>query len=305
MKKKKRIIALGFFDGVHLGHQALLQACCQLAQQTGLEAAALTFDAHPESLTLGKAPKLINTNSDRVRLLHKLGMEAVYTIPFDQKTMSMPWQAFFGLLVENYNASGIVCGNDFRFGHKGEGDAAKLRSASANAGIPCVIVPEQTLGHIRISSTHIRQLIEKGEMEKAVAFLGHPHVFSGQVVSGRQLGRTIGIPTANILPPEGLVVPKFGVYACMAEVDGVKHPAVANIGTRPTVGGHRVTVEPWLLDFEGDLYSKHITLEFYKFLRPEQKFPSMAALRTAIDADAANARLFFKELSTNDSHCLR
>lgn len=305
MNKEKRIIALGFFDGVHLGHQALLQACRHLAQQRGLEAAAMTFDAHPESLTLGKAPKLINTLSDRRRLLQKLGIEAVYTIPFDKKTMSMPWQDFFRLLVEKYNASGIVCGNDFRFGHKGEGDTVKLHSACTDAGIPCVIVPEQTIGDIRISSTHIRQLIEKGEMEKAVTFLGHPHVFSGQVVSGRQLGRTIGIPTANMLPPEGLIVPKFGVYACMAEVDGVKYPAVTNIGTRPTVGGHRVTVEPWLLAFDGDLYGKHITLEFYTFLRPEQKFPSMEALRTAIDADAANARLFFKKLLAADPHCHR
>ena len=293
MEKGKRIIALGFFDGVHRGHRALLDTCCALAREMGLEAAALTFDAHPESLTLGKAPALINTNADRVMLLRQLGIGPVYTIRFDKETMSMPWQAFFRLLVEDFGAAGIVCGDDFRFGHKGEGNAEKLQQACEAADVPCRIVPEQTLAGIRVSSTYIRQLIQQGEMEKAVEFMGHPHILTGQVVSGRRLGRTIGVPTANLLLPEGVLVPKFGVYACMAEVDGVKYPAVTNIGTRPTVGGHRVTVEPWILDFNEDIYGKNITLEFYKFLRPEAKFPSLEALRSAIDTDAATVRQFF------------
>ena len=293
MEKGKRIIALGFFDGVHRGHRALLDACCALAREKGLEAAALTFDAHPESLTQGKAPALIKTNSDRVMLLRQLGIGPVYTIHFDKETMSMPWQDFFRLLVEDFGAAGIVCGDDFRFGYKGQGNAAKLQAACEAAGIPCRIVPEQTLDGIRVSSTYIRQLIQQGEMEKAVEFMGHPHILTGQVVSGRRLGRTIGVPTANLLLPEGILVPKFGVYACMAEVDSVKYPAVTNIGTRPTVGGHRVTVEPWILDFNEDIYGKNITLEFYKFLRPEEKFPSLEALRRALDTDAATVRQFF------------
>lgn len=291
---KKRIFALGFFDGVHRGHRALLQACCDLAQETGMEAAALTFDTHPQSLTTGKAPKLINTNSDRVRLLRKLGVAPVYTIRFDRATMSMPWQAFFRQLMEEFGAAGIVCGDDFHFGHKGEGDAAKLRQACAAAKIPCVVVPEQTVDGIRVSSTHIRQLIENGQMEKAVEFLGHPHIFTGEVVSGRRIGRTMGVPTANLLLPEEILVPKFGVYACLAEVDGVKHMAVTNIGTRPTVGGHRVTVEPWILDFDGDLYGKSITLEFYAFLRPEQKFDSLAQLQAEIQKNALQTRKIFE-----------
>lgn len=294
MEKRKRIFALGFFDGVHRGHRALLDVCCAMARELGLEAAALTFDAHPEALTAGKAPTLINTNLDRVRLLQKAGIDAVHTIRFDKETMSMPWQEFFRLLVEDLGAAGIVCGDDFRFGYKGEGNAAKLQSACKEAGIPCRIVPEQTLDGIRVSSTHIRQLIERGEMETAVEFMGHPHILTGEVVSGRRLGRTIGIPTANLLLPQGLLMPKFGVYACMAEVNGVRHPAVTNIGTRPTVGGHRVTVEPWILDFDGDLYGKMITLEFYKFLRPEEKFSSLEALRAAIEIDAAAVRQFFQ-----------
>ena len=294
MEKGKRVFALGFFDGVHRGHRALLDTCRLLAREMGLEAAVLTFDAHPEALTVGKAPTLINTNPDRVRLLHRAGIGAVHTIRFDRQTMTMPWQDFFRLLVEDFGAAGIVCGDDFRFGYKGEGNAVKLQNACEGAGIPCRIVPEQTVDGIRISSTYIRQLIEGGQMEKAVEFMGHPHILTGEVVSGRRLGRTIGIPTANLLLPEGLLVPKFGVYASTAEVAGVKHPAVTNIGTRPTVGGHRITVEPWILDFDGDLYGQTISLEFYKFLRPEEKFPSLEDLRSAIETDAAAVRQFFE-----------
>ena len=131
-------------------------------------------------------------------------------------------------------------------------------------------------------------------MKEANAFLGHPHILSGTVVSGRKLGRTLGIPTANLALPEETVKLPFGVYACKAEVEGSTYLAVTNIGNRPTVGGHRVTVEPWLLDFEGDLYGKALTLSFYAFLRPEQKFPSLDALKEEIGKNALQTRKFFE-----------
>ena len=130
-------------------------------------------------------------------------------------------------------------------------------------------------------------------MATAVRFLGHPHILTGEVVSGRHLGRTLGIPTANMTIPTGVVVPKFGVYVCRVEIDGVVYPAVANVGTRPTVGGHRVTVEPWILDFDGDLYGREITLEFHRFLRPERKFDSLEALRQEIRKNAEETKEFF------------
>ncbi|MBE6980998.1 MAG: bifunctional riboflavin kinase/FAD synthetase [Ruminococcaceae bacterium] len=294
MMEKKKIYALGFFDGVHLGHQALLEACCTLAKSQGLESAVLTFDTHPQSLVLGHAPVLINHSADRARLLRDFGIDRVDTVRFDRQTMSMPWQEFFRYLLEEYHAAGIVCGDDFRFGYRGEGNAQRLCEACARAGIPCIVVPERTREGVRVSSTHIRGLIENGKMEEAVSFLGHPHVLTGQVVSGRRLGRTIGVPTANLLLPEGVIVPKFGVYACRVQVDGCDYPAVTNVGTRPTVGGHRVTVEPWILDFEGDLYGKTVTLQFYKFLRPEEKFPSLEALQGEILKNAAQTREFFE-----------
>lgn len=293
--KDRIIYALGFFDGVHLGHQSLLTACGKLAEETGAKAGVVTFDAHPETLVLGKSPALINTPADRERLLTQYGAETIVTLPFDKKLMEMPWQDFLALLMENYGAVGFVCGADFRFGHKGEGNTQKLQEACKKYAIPCIVLPEQTLEGSKISSTRIRSLLEQGDAETANRLLGHPHIFTGTVMPGRQLGRTIGIPTANLLPPEGLAIPKFGVYACLALVDGRKYMAVTNVGMRPTVGGHHVTVEPWLLDFEGDLYGKDLTLEFYKFLRPEQKFPDLPSLRQEILQNGEQVRKIFEK----------
>lgn len=292
MKKDKRVFALGFFDGVHLGHQILLDKCCTLAKELDCQAAAITFDRHPKSLFVEQPPVLISTASERQRLLRRYGIGPIYQFPVTREVMSMPWQSFFRELLE-FGAAGFVCGDDFRFGHRGEGTAEKLKCACTELGMPCVIVSEQMIDGIRISSTHIRMLIEGGKMEEAVRFLGHPYTLSGKVIHGHQLGRTLGIPTANLLLPEGLAVPKFGVYACRAVVDGESYPAVTNVGTRPTVNGKGVTVEPWILDFEGDLYDREITLEFFKFLRPEMKFPDLAALQAEIRKNADETRAYF------------
>lgn len=288
--KERTIYALGFFDGVHKGHQALLQTCLALAQQNDCSAGVVTFVSHPETLVAGKAPCLINTAADRKALLEHFGIETVVELPFDHNLMTMHWQDFVRMLAEKYNAAGFVCGNDFRFGYKGEGTAEILQDYCKTAQIPSAIVPEQTVNGVRISSTYIRQLLESGQMETALQFLGHPHVLTGTVVSGRQLGRTIGIPTANLVIPENLVVPKFGVYACKTLIDGKSYLAVTNIGTRPTVGGHHITVEPWILDFEGDLYGKQLRLDFYAFLRPEQKFDSLDDLKAEIEKNAVKTR---------------
>ena len=288
----KRIFALGFFDGVHLGHQALLKACVELAARMDVETAAITFESHPQSLFLKQPPALLTVLEDRYKLLLQYGIDHVYAYPVTDKVMSTDWQAFLDELV-GYGGVGFVCGHDFRFGHKGQGDAEKLRSYCQARELPCIIVPEQTMDGIRISSTHIRQLIEQGDMETAAKFLGHPHILSGEVVAGRQVGRTIGIPTANILIPAGVVVPKLGVYACRCIIGDAVYRAVTNIGSRPTVDGHQVRSESWILDFDGDLYGKTITLEFVAMLRPEEKFPSLEALQAEIQKNAQETRDYF------------
>ena len=288
-----RVFALGFFDGVHLGHQALLNACVKLAKELDAETAAITFNQHPQALHSNQIPPLLSTLQDRFSLLMQCGMEHIYEFPVTKEVMSTEWCTFLDELMEN-GGVGFVCGYDFRFGHKGEGNADKLQQVCAENNLPCIIVPEQTMDGARISSTRIRTLIEKGDMEGAKRLLGHFHRFTGKVVHGRGLGHTIGIPTANLCLPKELVCPAFGVYACKAVVDGNWFNAVTNIGTRPTVNGQGVTVEPWILDFDGDLYGKEITLEFHKFLRPEQKFNSLEELKAQIHKDASNTNEFLK-----------
>ena len=283
--KKNKIFALGFFDGVHLGHQALLAECVRLSRELDSQPAAITFLQHPQSLFIPNPPPLINADGDRGALLQQYGVGAIYKFPVTREVMSTPWRDFLAELME-YGAVGFVCGDDFRFGHKGEGNAETLQQFCRENHLPCIIVAEQSMDGLRISSTHIRSLIEEGNMEEAARFLGHPHMLGGEVVSGRQLGRTIGVPTANILIPEGVAVPRLGVYACTCSVDGKTYVAVTNIGFRPTVGGHQTRAESWILDFDGDLYGKHITLQFYKFLRPEQKFDSLEELKAQIQTDA-------------------
>ena len=289
---EKMIYALGFFDGVHRGHQVLLGECRALADKLGCRAAAITFDKHPQSLFTPNPPALISTVATRQMLLRRYGMDQIRTYPVTAEVMGMPWEDFVAELLES-GAAGFVCGDDFRFGHRGQGNGARLKEFCDRHGMPCVIVPEQTVDGIRVSSSYIRSQIETGDMETAVRFLGHPYCLTGSVVRGHQLGRTLGIPTANLLLPEGVTVPRFGVYACRCLVDGKAYPAVTNVGTRPTVSGEGITVEPWILDFEGDLYGREITLEFYRFLRPEMKFPDLAALQQEIRKNAQETRSFF------------
>lgn len=292
--KKKVIYALGFFDGVHRGHQALLRQCRFLADTHGCDAGVVTFSSHPDTLVTGCCPSLINTPQDRKSLLHAYGMDTVTELPFDKALMSTHWSDFLNNLVL-LDAAGFVCGEDFRFGAGGNGTAKKLSAFCQSRELPCAVVPQQFLNGIRISSTHIRTLIEDGNVALAGEFLGHRHILTGTVVPGRQLGRTLGIPTANLLLPDGVVQPRCGVYACKTAVAGREYMAVTNVGHRPTVGGHQTRIESWLLDFEGDLYGQRLTLQFCQFLRPEKKFDSLEQLQAEIRQNAAQTRKIFEK----------
>jgi riboflavin kinase/FMN adenylyltransferase len=264
-----------------------------MAKAEDAMACVATFDLPPSAVLQNTQPNMLNTEQDRSALLRKYGIGPIYTYTAKAEILSMPWQTFLEQLVE-YGAVGFVCGEDYRFGHHGEGNAEKLAEFAARRNLSCVVVPEQLMDGERISSTRIRALLEKGDVEQANRLLGHPHILTETVVAGKQLGRTIGIPTANLQLPEELMIPAFGVYACTVQVDEKTYVAVTNIGTRPTVNGQGVTVEPWLLDFSGDLYGRKITLHFHAFLRPEQKFESLDALKAQIREDAAKAYKLLK-----------
>lgn len=288
----KRVIALGFFDGVHLGHGALLKKTRQEADRLGCKAAALTFDRHPDEILLGKKIRLLNTAKDRETIMKEVyGIDEVLVLPFDAAMMQMSWEDFAkNILMEKFEAEAVVCGHDFRFGHKGQGSAEKLRDLF---GENChVIEPVIVDGQI-VSSTVIRRLLKDRDVTRANRMLGHEHFLTSTVIHGKHLGRKIGIPTANLLLPDEVMPPAYGVY--ISKANG--HPAVTNIGFRPTMeDGDAPTVESWLLDFKGNLYGKTMKVELVRFLRPEKRFDSVAQLQEQIHRDAQQVREYFDPL---------
>lgn len=297
MRETTRVIALGFFDGVHIGHGTLLSRVARVAEELGAVPAALTFDRPPKVMVGGAPVPLINTPEDRVWLMETLyGIREVEVLPFDRAMMEMPWERFItDVLRDRFHAVHVVAGHDYHFGYKGQGNAERLTEFCARLGIGCDIISRVELNGITVSSTHIRSLIEQGDLEEARHFLGHPHILSGTVVHGKQLGRTMGIPTSNLVVPNEVLVPAFGVYATRVVLPEGVWPAVTNVGVRPTVDSDgRVTVEPWILDYSGDLYGRPIRVEFYKQLRPERKFGSIDELKAAILRNAEETRAYFR-----------
>ena len=295
----QRVIALGFFDGVHLGHGGLMKKARQVAAEKGCTATVLTFDQHPDNLMAGQQiTPLINTLQDRIWLSKTYyGIDECLTAHFDNAMRAMPWREFVTeYLVKKLGAVHLICGHDFHFGYRGLGTPQRLQQLCASLGIGCDVIPQICLDGVAVSSTCIRALIAAGDMETANRFLGHPHCLTGTVVHGKQLGRTIGIPTANLLLPDTLLPPAFGVYATRVITSSGTWAAVTNVGLRPTVENtDRPTVEPWILDFDEDLYGQQIRVEFYRFLRPEQRFPDIQTLQNTILKNAEETREYFAE----------
>ena len=297
---QERVIALGFFDGVHRGHGALLRRAAEEARRRGCTPAVFTFDRPPKEVITGIPCPLINSPEDRSGLVKRLyGIDEMLMVPFDDEMRTTPWDRFVtDILVGRYGAVHLVAGHDHHFGYKNQGSPELLREKCAELGLGCDIIPAVTLDGVTVSSTHIRKLLEEGGVETARAFLGHPHVLTQTVGHGRRLGRTIGVPTANLVAPPHVLLPKRGVYAAKVTLpDGRAFGGVTNVGIRPTVNhGQDVTVEPWILDFDGDLYGQKLRVEFFRRLRDERKFDSLEALRAQIQCDALRTRQAFPEM---------
>lgn len=299
----KKVIALGFFDGVHLGHAALLKRTAEVAKAKGLIPAALTFDRHPGSAITGSEVPLLTTVDDRSALMERLyGIREVMVAPFDHALMEMPWERFVeDYLASEHGAAYVVAGHDFHFGYRGEGDPQRLAEKCAQLGLGCDIIPKVELEGRVVSSTYIRQLVGAGELERARRFLGHPYGLSGRVEHGKKLGSRLGFPTVNLTPAPQLLLPAHGVYAAKAWLPaegGEEGPylAVTNIGTRPTVDdGDGVTVESFLLDFDGDVYGRALRLELYRRLRGERALDSLEELKAEIGRNVAQTRAYFEE----------
>ena len=298
MAEIKRAIALGFFDGVHKGHGELLKMTNRRALEIGAIPSVLSFDIHPDTLVFNREVPLINSAIGRQEIIKRCyGIDNVVFIHFNRRVMQMNWVDFIENLIDELNIGWIVVGHDFCFGYKGEGTAARLKAYCEERGIGCDVISALAIDDIVVSSTYIRELIAAGDIERANEFLGHPHTLSDTVHSGYHLGTKMGTPTINMYFPEGVLVPKHGVYATRVFLDdGMSYCAVSNVGVRPTVGeNNRVNVESFLLDYSGNLYGRQVRLEFLSFIRPETKFDSVDELGAQIKKDAEIARAFFEK----------
>ena len=295
--EKPRVIALGYFDGVHRGHQALMEKAVERAKQIGGTSAVFTFDVHPDSVVLGRQVPLLTANAYRREEIKKFG--GVYEVifgHFDEKMQHMDWRDFIHkMLIGQFGARWIISGRNNRFGYKGQGNADGMAVECEKAGIGYDCIDDVLVDGIVVSSTYIRQLISQGDMEGAAHFLGHPYTVTGVVEHGRKVGTgVLKVPTVNLRLPAEMALPPYGVYAARVLVDGQGYIAATNIGVKPTfVDGGAPTIEPHLLDFAGDLYGKLIHVELHKFLRPERQFESVEALRAAIAENVQQTRDFF------------
>ncbi len=291
-------IALGNFDGIHCGHRQVLEPILDHTTQSSerLYATAVTFTPHPQEFFSGSRRQLLTPVPEKARRLEALGIEQLILLPFDHELAALSPQEFVcEILIERLQVKFISVGEDFRFGCQRTGNANTLQEIAAEFGIQVNIASLKTLeGELdRISSSRIRQALAQGEIDRANRMLGYPYSLTGKVITGAQLGRTLGFPTANLnLPPEKLL-PRQGVYCVRVELNQ-QTPSplmgVMNLGCRPTVDGTTPTVEVHVLDWSGDLYDRVLTVTLEKFLRPEQKFASLDALKAQIAADCELAR---------------
>ncbi len=287
-------VAIGCFDGVHLGHREVISRAARGAQE-GMIPTAYTFDPSRMGGAGGKGAPALATPEEKLRLLAGLGVKRVCEPEFSQVRGLSPEEFVDRVLCGLLHAGLVCCGYNFHFGRGGKADAAELARLCARRGVRVDIAPEVAVDGVSVSSTAIRELLAAGEVERANALLGRRFGFAFPVVHGRRLGRLMDTPTINQPFPEGFVQPRFGVYAAVAWVDGRPYCGVANIGVKPTVGSDRVLAETWMPDFSGDLYGRPVPVELLRFIRPEQKFPGVPELRAQILRDGETARKIVEE----------
>lgn len=305
-------VALGVFDGVHLGHQRLLRELAERSRSAGARSLAITFHPHPQAvLAPEKAPPLLSTLEERRRLIAGLGVEVLLVLRFTRQTAAIEAEEFAAeWLVRRLRAAAVFVGYNFTFGRGGRGDAKLLARLGAELGFATEIMPPVRTGGRVVSSTNIRRDVQAGRVEAAAEALGRPYSLAGTVVPGEGRGRTLGFPTANLELPPGLCRPAAGVYAVCAETGaGALYAGVANIGWRPTFGGQpgggREVLEVHLFDFAEEVYGRELRVNFLARLRDERRFPSPEALREQIARDMASARLLVAECFTSPNRCAK
>lgn len=285
---EKRAIALGTFDGLHLGHMRVLEG----TKQFGFLPSALLFSEHPAKALCGKMPPMLVTDAKRDALLQEMGIAPLKT-DF-REIMSLSARAFVReILQKHFHAGAVSCGENYTFGKDRAGTPEVLQDLCAEFGIQLFVTPTAEALGAPVSSTRIRGYLQNGEIESENALLGRRFSYAFAVVHGDERGRTLNFPTINQFFPSDFVVPKYGVYASQVYIDGAYHASVTNIGVRPTIGTKTPRSETCILGFSGDLYGQYTEVELLSYLRPEQKFDSLDALRAAMQKDSIRAAEIF------------
>lgn len=297
MFNKKISIALGNFDGVHIGHRRVVSAAREAGKRLDAVPAVLLFEPHPREILSGKRPARLIPDSLRLRALEKAGACEFVHIDFEEIMNLEPQEFFKEIIVGEIDAVAVSCGYNYRFGKNGKGDVKLLKALCEENNIEFFAAPEIDYKNEPVSCTRIRRCVEAGMVEEAFEMLGRPFMYDFTVVGGDKRGRLLGAPTINQFFPEDFAVPKNGVYAAAAFVDNKWHAAVANIGLRPTIGTESLRSETCIINFKGDLYGKNVPVGLLKFLREEKNFNSLDELSAQIAADAKQADEYFKGLT--------
>ena len=290
------VLVLGMFDGVHLGHQALLKKGRELADAKGVPLCVCTFEPHPMAvLCPDREPPRLETFAERAKRMALHGVDVLALMRFTRELAAQPPEAFVQRVIRMCRPTDIVVGYNFTFGDRGRGNGALLRELSGRYGYTAHIIPEVTDRGETVSSTHIRELLRAGHVARASQLLGYDHSIAGRVVDGKHIGRTLGFPTANLAFDRSKAIPCYGVYACMLDADGRSLPAVVNVGRHPTLPEGQMTIEAHVPGEEIDLYGRMVRLRFKRFLRPERTFDTVEQLREQIALDTREALAFLRE----------
>lgn len=292
---KNTAVTLGKFDGLHRGHQRLMDVVISYKQQ-GLTAVMFSFLMHPGNLFSDKEFELIYTEEEKVARLKHSGMDVLISYPFTEETRTMEPEEFIReILVEKLDAKVIAVGKDFHFGYRKKGDVNLLKAYADTYGYQVIDCEKLTWAHEVISSSAIRKALKEGDIEAANIMLGRPYAIRGEVLHGRRIGRTIGIPTTNLLPSSSKLLPPCGVYVSKTLIDGTYHDGVTNIGYKPTVGAEEnIGVETYLFDFDENLYGRTIEVELFYYIRPELKFGSIEEMLIRMREDIIIAKDYLK-----------
>lgn len=296
---KKTILTLGTFDGVHIGHKKILERITQNTENGKYESLVLTFFPHPRMVLQEKSEiKLLNTISEKTKLLEATGIENLVIHPFNESFSRLTAEEFVhSILVDQFHIQKIIIGHDHRFGRNRTADIDDLIAFGAEYGFEVEQISAQEIQDVSVSSTKIRKALNEGNMALANDYLGYDYFLSGEVVKGKQLGRTIGFPTANIQIEEDYkLIPKTGVYVVKAAVDQKEVFGMMNIGFNPTVNGQKQTIEVHLFEFDADIYGQKIEVSLLEYLREEQKFGSVDLLKEQLNQDKINALAFVNQL---------